>query len=191
MTAGSALATWAYLVDGELVICGRIKDLIIVGGRNVYREDVERAAASVDGVRAGNVIAFAVDGRKASSPCGGGRVPRRAMSTPLRQAVAGRIRDVVGLPPQEVVLVEPERCPRRPRASCSARCAVPATKRACSNPSERAADCHGGYTTIVAPVDDAAALPVHPSRYTTTFEEEPCARTAATPAAGTAPPSAA
>ena len=26
----------AYLVDGELVMCGRIKDMIIVGGRNVY-----------------------------------------------------------------------------------------------------------------------------------------------------------
>ncbi|MDH4364503.1 MAG: AMP-binding protein, partial [Acidimicrobiia bacterium] len=33
----------AYLVDGEMVMCGRIKDLIIVGGRNVYPQDVERA----------------------------------------------------------------------------------------------------------------------------------------------------
>ena len=53
----------AYLLDGELVMCGRIKDMIIVGGRNVYPEDVERAVADVDGVRAGNIIAFGVDGR--------------------------------------------------------------------------------------------------------------------------------
>ncbi|MCA1843447.1 MAG: AMP-binding protein [Actinobacteria bacterium] len=54
----------AYLVDGELVVCGRIKDMIIVGGRNVYPEDVERAVAEIAGVRAGNVIAFGVEGRK-------------------------------------------------------------------------------------------------------------------------------
>ena len=45
-------------------VCGRIKDVIIVGGRNVFPEDVEKAVAAVDGVRAGNVIAFGVEGRR-------------------------------------------------------------------------------------------------------------------------------
>ena len=53
-----------YLVDGELVVCGRIKDVIILGGRNVHPQDVERAIADVDGVRAGNVIAFGTAGRR-------------------------------------------------------------------------------------------------------------------------------
>lgn len=35
------------LVDGELVITGRIKDLIIIRGRNLYPQDLEHAAASV------------------------------------------------------------------------------------------------------------------------------------------------
>src|SRR3546814_6650289 len=52
----------AYVGDGEMVMCGRIKDMIIVGGRNVYPEDIERALADLDGVRAGNVIAFGIDG---------------------------------------------------------------------------------------------------------------------------------
>jgi fatty-acyl-CoA synthase len=101
-----------YLVDGELVICGRIKDLIIVGGRNVYPEDVERAAASVEGVRAGNVIAFAVDGRRGKEAL---VVVAESKDTDLeavRAAVAGRVRDAVGLPPEEVVLVEPGTLPK-------------------------------------------------------------------------------
>src|SRR5207302_10167611 len=53
-----------YLVDGRLVVCGRLKDMIIVGGRNLFPEDVERAAAAVDGVRAGNVIAFSSDRKR-------------------------------------------------------------------------------------------------------------------------------
>ncbi|MGH8991722.1 MAG: fatty acyl-AMP ligase [Acidimicrobiia bacterium] len=102
----------AYLVDGELVICGRIKDLIIVGGRNVYPEDVERAVASVEGVRAGNVIAFAVDGRKGKESLVVVAESRDGDSDSLRRAVAGRVRDVVGLPPEEVVLVEPGTLPK-------------------------------------------------------------------------------
>jgi acyl-CoA synthetase (AMP-forming)/AMP-acid ligase II len=38
--------------------------VIIVGGRNVFPEDIERACGSLDGVRAGNVIAFGVEGYK-------------------------------------------------------------------------------------------------------------------------------
>src|SRR5437899_12941168 len=50
-----------YLVEGELGLCGRMKDVIIVGGRNVFREDVERAAETGGGVRAGNVRAFGAE----------------------------------------------------------------------------------------------------------------------------------
>jgi fatty-acyl-CoA synthase len=101
-----------YLVDGELVICGRIKDLIIVGGRNVYPEDVERAAASVEGVRAGNVIAFAVDGRRGKEALVVVAESKETDIEGIRAAVAGRIREVVGLPPEEVVLVEPGTLPK-------------------------------------------------------------------------------
>ncbi|MEV6847334.1 fatty acyl-AMP ligase [Actinoplanes sp. NPDC051411] len=46
-----------YLVDGQVVVCGRRKDVIIMGGRNIYPTDIERAAATVPDVRSGNVAA--------------------------------------------------------------------------------------------------------------------------------------
>ena len=103
----------AYIVDEELVICGRIKDVIIVGGRNVFPEDVERAVAEVDGVRAGNVIAFGVEGRRGKE----GFVVVAEMKSAdavdqVRQRVSARVREAVGLPPEEVVLVEPGTLPK-------------------------------------------------------------------------------
>jgi fatty-acyl-CoA synthase len=47
-----------YLADGNVHICGRSKELIIVNGRNYYPQDLEWEAGQVAGVRKGNVIAF-------------------------------------------------------------------------------------------------------------------------------------
>jgi acyl-CoA synthetase (AMP-forming)/AMP-acid ligase II len=47
-----------YLADGELYVCGRVKDTIIVNGRNYYPQDLEQAAATVGDVRKGRVVAF-------------------------------------------------------------------------------------------------------------------------------------
>ena len=101
-----------YLVDGEVVVCGRIKDVIIIGGRNVFPEEVERAAASVEGVRAGNVIAFGTEGRRGKEGIvvvaetkldGGGQ---------LHDEVIDRVCDAVGVPPREVVLVRAGSLPK-------------------------------------------------------------------------------
>src|SRR6185295_2627912 len=44
--------------EGRLYVCGRIKEVIIMNGRNYYPQDIEWAASQVPGVRKGNVIAF-------------------------------------------------------------------------------------------------------------------------------------
>jgi fatty-acyl-CoA synthase len=49
-----------YLAGDELFITGRKKDLIIVGGKNVYPQDIENLAGQVEGVHPGRVAAFGV-----------------------------------------------------------------------------------------------------------------------------------
>jgi fatty-acyl-CoA synthase len=101
----------AYALDGELVVCGRLKDVIIIGGRNVFPEDVERAAAQVEGVRAGNVIAFGVDGRGGKEAIVVVAESRGEAPGTIRDAVAARVRGAVGLR-CEVVLVSPGSLPK-------------------------------------------------------------------------------
>lgn len=102
----------AYLVDGELVICGRIKDVIIVGGRNVFPEDVERAVAGIDGVRAGNVIAFGVDSRQGKQSLVVVAESKAEDQTLVRKSVAERVREAIGLPAKDIVLVAPGTLPK-------------------------------------------------------------------------------
>ncbi|MEV0523450.1 aminotransferase class I/II-fold pyridoxal phosphate-dependent enzyme [Streptomyces sp. NPDC050439] len=50
-----------FLRDGELFVAGRIKDVIIVQGRNLYPHDIERTAEeATDAVRPGNCAAFGI-----------------------------------------------------------------------------------------------------------------------------------
>ena len=58
---------YGYLADGELYVSGRKKDLIIVGGKNIYPQDLENLAMSVPGVHAGRVSAFGVDNPEAGT----------------------------------------------------------------------------------------------------------------------------
>ncbi|BBB48494.1 AMP-binding protein [Pelolinea submarina] len=65
-TQKAMLAGWfktgdlGYLADGELYISGRKKDLIIVGGKNVYPQDIESVVNEIEGVHPGRNVAFGV-----------------------------------------------------------------------------------------------------------------------------------
>jgi acyl-CoA synthetase (AMP-forming)/AMP-acid ligase II len=52
-----------FFDEGELFVTGRIKDLIIIGGRNLYPHEIEAAAAEVPGLRPGRIAAFGVTER--------------------------------------------------------------------------------------------------------------------------------
>jgi len=49
---------FGYLAEGEVFVTGRKKDLIIVGGKNIYPQDLEQLAMGVPGVHPGRVAAF-------------------------------------------------------------------------------------------------------------------------------------
>jgi fatty-acyl-CoA synthase len=101
-----------YLLEGELVLCGRIKDVIIVGGRNVFPEDIERACGQIDGVRAGNVIAFGVEGYKGKESVVVVAEVRSDAHDEVRREIHHRALEVCGIPPRDVMLVAPGTLPK-------------------------------------------------------------------------------
>ena len=95
-----------YLSNGELFVCGRVKDVIIVNGRKFHPQDLEWAVDDLAGVRRGRVVAFGTMQRGGpdrivvvAEPSG--TVP----SDVLIDAIRRRISDDFGLYVDEVALV--------------------------------------------------------------------------------------
>jgi acyl-CoA synthetase (AMP-forming)/AMP-acid ligase II len=51
---------YGFVLDGEVFVAGRKNDLIIVGGKNIYPQDLEALAGEVAGIHAGRVVAFGI-----------------------------------------------------------------------------------------------------------------------------------
>ncbi len=102
----------AYLVDHQMVMCGRIKDVIIVGGRNVYPQDIERNVGEIEGVRAGNVIAFGVPGRQGKEAVVVVAETKVESHDELRSSIGSSVIDAVGVPCRDVVLVRAGSLPK-------------------------------------------------------------------------------
>ena len=95
-----------YLSDGELFVCGRVKDLIIVNGRKYHPQDLEWGVAELAGIRRGRVVAFGT--ATTSGPEKTVVVAEPSGTVPpeqLTDAIRRRIVDVCGLVVDDVVLV--------------------------------------------------------------------------------------
>ena len=108
-----------YLTEtGNIVVCGRLKDVIIMAGRNIYPTDIERAAARVSGVRPGCAVAVrldaglsretfavAVESKEYQDPAEVRRIERQ---------VAHEVFAEVDVRPRNVVVLEPGMIPKTP-----------------------------------------------------------------------------
>ncbi|MGW3818686.1 fatty acyl-AMP ligase [Streptomyces sp. NPDC005046] len=105
-----------FLRDGELFVTGRLKDLMVIDGRNHYPQDLELSAEmSHWALRPGCTAAFSVDGG------GEGEQPVVVAETAPEAAgesekiidlIRGAIGEAHGLPVRDVVLVHPGTIPK-------------------------------------------------------------------------------
>jgi len=104
-----------YLVENELFICGRKKEVIIVAGRNYYPTDVESLIGDLDGIRKGNVIAFGLSdvtkGEETFVICAETKLPESEHSR-IEKDVRGRILEAMGIHVGQVVLLAPDSLPK-------------------------------------------------------------------------------
>jgi 1-acyl-sn-glycerol-3-phosphate acyltransferase len=106
----------AYQADGEIYITGRVKDIIIKGGRNLYPHEVEELASQTEGIRKGCVVAFGLKGEKTGTEKLVIVAESREEDRKKRAAIAAQINEQVtrglGLPPDRVELIPPGSIPK-------------------------------------------------------------------------------
>ena len=100
-----------YTARGDLYITGRSKDIIIRAGCNIYPEELEDAVGEIDAVRKGGVAVFgSTDPRSGTERLvvlAETRKQDPEVYDQLRSQIATLITDLIGTPPDEVVLAPP------------------------------------------------------------------------------------
>lgn len=108
----------AYRVGDEIYVTGRVKDIIIKAGRNLYPHEVEEVAARAAGIRKGCVVAFGA----ADAASGTERLvvvaetreksPDAKVTATVAAEVTALLSQALGLPPDAVELVPPGTIPK-------------------------------------------------------------------------------
>ncbi|MFL6084051.1 MAG: fatty acyl-AMP ligase [Mycobacterium sp.] len=108
-----------YLTEtGNIVVCGRVKDVIIMAGRKIYPSDIERAAARVDGVRPGCAVAVRLDAGQ-SRETFAVAVESKTWHEPtqvrrIERQVAHEVFAEVAVRPRNVAVLQPGMIPKTP-----------------------------------------------------------------------------
>lgn len=105
-----------YLVDEELYVTGRVKDIIIRAGRNVHPEEIEVLVGGIEGVRAGCVAVFAAPdpgtGTERLVVLAETRQADETARAALRTRIIGAVVDLLGAAPDDIVLAAPHTVPK-------------------------------------------------------------------------------
>jgi acyl carrier protein len=106
----------AYRADGQIFVTGRVKDIIIKGGRNLYPHEVEDLAAHTDGIRKGCIVAFGLkddaSGTEKLVVVAEMRDPAANRRATIAAALTENVTRGLGLPPDRVELVPPGSIPK-------------------------------------------------------------------------------
>jgi fatty-acyl-CoA synthase len=92
-----------YLSNGELFVCGRLKDLIVINGRKYHPQDLEWSVEGLPGVRRGRVVAFGA--RDANHVVIVAEPNGTVAAASLRAEIRRSVGDFFGLAVGDVVLV--------------------------------------------------------------------------------------
>jgi 1-acyl-sn-glycerol-3-phosphate acyltransferase len=100
-----------YLADGDVYLTGRVKDLIIRGGRNIYPYELEQAVGEIPSIRKGCVAVFAsgdpATGSERLVVVAETRATQSEARERLRQQIQNVSVDLLGMPPDDVKLAPP------------------------------------------------------------------------------------
>jgi acyl carrier protein len=101
----------AYIANGELYVTGRIKDIFIRAGRNIYPHELEEAVGNIRGIRAGRVAAFGSEDKHSKTErlivIAETRSTDNEELEKLHKKINTLAVDLIGSPPDEVVLAPP------------------------------------------------------------------------------------
>lgn len=163
----------AVMLDGDLFVTGRLRDLVILRGRNHHPHDLERTAeAAHTAVRPGCGAAFAVEVDGEERLVLALEVDERVVADPAALAAAARavrraITDEHGVVPHDVALVRPRAVAKTTsgkvmRRACRAAYLAGTLARVDADGADRAADAarsdgEAANGTAAAPADDEAA----------------------------------
>ena len=100
-----------YLVNGELFVSGRLKDILIIHGRNYYPQEIEWQVEEVPGVRKGSAVVFSRPG-VASEELVVVAEARPGDPDILRAAIVARVNEELGLSASDVVVLRPGSIPK-------------------------------------------------------------------------------